>query len=136
MVDSINAAAPQQLPQFTTVKYTTKDGENISATKKDGIVTLNGDKNGVRQMPVDEFMKNELPNNVKNIKLEKTPEKDTVEISKPAGEAPKADKKEDVKAPVAPEQAPVAKEAAPADAKATDEPAKQPEVGKKLDVAA
>ena len=34
MVDSIKAAAPQQLPQFTTVKYTTKDGENISATKK------------------------------------------------------------------------------------------------------
>lgn len=133
MVDSINAAAPQQLPQFTTVKYTTKDGENISATKKDGVVTLNGDKNGVRQMPVDEFMKNELPNNVKNIKLEKTPEKDTVEISKPAGEAPKADKKEDVKAL---EQAPVAKEAAPADAKAAEEPAKQPEVGKKLDVAA
>ena len=130
MVDSIKAAAPQQLPQFTTVKYTTKDGENISATKKDGIVTLNGDKNGV-----DEFMKNELPNNVKNIKLEKTPEKDTVEISKPTAEAPKADKKDDVKAPIAPEQAPVAKEAAPANAK-IDEPAKQSEVGKKLDVAA
>lgn len=135
MVDSIKAAAPQQLPQFTTVKYTTKDGENISATKKDGIVTLNGDKNGVRQMPVDEFMKNELPNNVKNIKLEKNPEKDTVEISKPTAEAPKADKKDDVKAPIAPEQAPVAKEAALANAK-IDEPAKQSEVGKKLDVAA
>lgn len=134
MVDSINPAVKQPLPTFTTVKYTTKDGENISATKKDGIVTLNGDKNGVRQMPVDEFMKNELPNNVKDLKLEKTPDKDTVEISKPAEDSAKTDKAEDTKAPVKPEQAPATKE--PAEAEAKDEPAKQPEVGKKLDVAA
>lgn len=84
-------------PKFTTIAYQTKDGENVSATKKDGVVTLVGDKNGTRQMELDKFVKEELTNNVKNIKLENAPEKDTVEISKPAAtpeaakaEAPKA----------------------------------------------
>ena len=68
-------------PKFTTIAYQTKDGENVSATKKDGVVTLVGDKNGTRQMELDKFVKEELTNNVKNIKLENAPEKDTVEIS-------------------------------------------------------
>lgn len=83
MVETITA----QKPKFTTLIYQTKDGENITATKKDGVVTLVGDKNGVRQMELDKFIKEELPNNVKNLKLENSPEKDTVEISKPAAQA-------------------------------------------------
>lgn len=75
MVDSV--AAPQG---FTTIKYTTKDGEHISATKNNGVVTLIGDKNGVRQIPLEDFKK-ELIANIADIQLEKTPEKDTVEIA-------------------------------------------------------
>lgn len=102
------------LPKFTTVKYTTKDGENITATKKDGIVTLVGDKNGTRQLPLDDFIKKELPENLENVKLENTPEKDSVEISK----------KPEVSAKAAPIE------------KATEDMVKTetPEVGKKLDV--
>ncbi len=81
----VEATAP--LKPFTTIQYQTKDGEKISATKNNGVVTLVGDKNGTRQMPLDDFMKNELPNAVP---LEKTPEKDTVEISKPADTDKKA----------------------------------------------
>ncbi len=118
MVDQVSA--PQS---FTTVKYTTKDGEHISATKNNGIVTLVGDKNGTRQMELEDFKK-ELLNNCAEIKLENSPEKDTVEI---AGKAPVADasRKEEAKqAPTAPAQ--------PA------EPTKPQtaEAGKKLDVAA
>lgn len=124
-------------PKFTTIAYQTKDGENISATKKDGVVTLVGDKNGTRQMELDKFVKEELTNNVKNIKLENAPEKDTVEISKPAAtpeaakaDAPKAaeetDKTADVKTADVKPETPVV-----ADAKKDDD-AKP----KKLDVVA
>lgn len=77
MAETISAQQPLQ--PFTTIKYTTKDGEHITATKKDGIVTLNGDKNGVRQMPLEDFKK-ELLTNLPP--LEKTPNKDTVELTK------------------------------------------------------
>jgi len=100
MVETITT----QQPKFTTIVYETKDGEKISATKKDGVVTLVGDKNGVRQMELEKFMKEELPNNVKNLKLENSPEKDTVEISKPAQETT-------AKEPA--QQAEIAKPAAP-----------------------
>lgn len=97
MVETITA----QKPKFTTLIYQTKDGEKITATKKDGIVTLVGDKSGVRQMELDKFIKEELVNNVKNINLENAPAKDTVEISKPAAQsetkAPAAADKETVK---------------------------------------
>ncbi len=76
MTDAISAKQPLQ--PFTTIKYTTKDGEHVTATKKDGIVTLNGDKNGVRQMPLEDFKK-ELLTNLPQ--LEKTPSQDTVELS-------------------------------------------------------
>jgi len=115
MVDSVLAAAPQK--QFTEVKYVTKDGENVTATKKDGVVTLVGDKNGVRQMPVEEFFTKELVNNAKP--LERAPEKDTVELSKT--EKPEA-KKETDKAPTP-------------EAKDNAQPQVKAEVGKKLDVA-
>ena len=66
MVDAVTKPQP-----FTTIKYTTKDGENISATKNNGIVTLVGDKNGVRQMPLEDFKK-ELVENLPQVALEKT----------------------------------------------------------------
>ncbi len=116
-------------PKFTTIAYQTKDGENVTATKKDGVVTLVGDKNGTRKMELDKFVKEELVNNVKNIKLENAPEKDTVEISKPAvaPEAAKAD-------------APKTKEAKPAEETKPTTEAKQPEApvvtGEKKDEAA
>jgi hypothetical protein len=72
MVDAVTPA------QFSTINYT-KDGEKISATKQGSTVTLVGDKNGTRQMPLDDFVKNELPN-AKDIKLEKSPEQDTVQV--------------------------------------------------------
>ena len=46
----------EQIRPFSAIKYTTSNGENCIATKKDGIVTIQGDKNGVRQMPLNEFM--------------------------------------------------------------------------------
>jgi hypothetical protein len=72
MVDAVTPA------QFSKINYT-KDGEKISATKQGSTVTLVGDKNGTRQMPLDDFVKNELPN-AKDIKLEKSPEQDTVQV--------------------------------------------------------
>jgi len=138
MVDSI--AAPQH---FTTVNYVTKDGEHVSATKNNGVVTLVGDKKGTRQMPIDEF-KQELIQNSAKIQLEKTPEKDTVEISK----APKAEETpkmglvaDDVKVTEAdPAEKAVKTDKKPEAPAISAEPekaeAKEAETGKKLDVAA
>lgn len=130
MVDLVSAQQP--LKPFTTVMYTTKEGEHVTATKKDGIVTLNGDKNGVRQMPVDDFLKKELPENVANLNLEKTPEKDTVELSaKPAEEAPVAkDAQATAEAPKATSEK---FEVKATDTKVADEPKVE---AKKLDVVA
>lgn len=119
----VEAVAGKNLPTFTTVKYTTKDGENITATKKDGMVTLVGDKNGVRQMPIDDFVKKELVENIENIKLENSPEKDTVELSTKTETATPTDDKTNVA-----QNPEVKTEVAPN--------TNQPEVGKKLDVAA
>lgn len=154
MVEAVSTAAPKQ---FTTVQYNTKDGETITATKKDGVVTLVGDKSGVRKMPIEDFKK-ELVANVPH--LEKTPAKDTVEISKDA-KAPTEVQDKDAKAPAeakvkdakvdskevkvadtkkAEEPAKAEKEVttdkAPTEGKAPVEEAKKPEIGKKLDVAA
>ncbi len=154
MVEAVSTAAPKQ---FTTVQYNTKDGETITATKKDGVVTLVGDKSGVRKMPIEDFKK-ELVANVPH--LEKTPAKDTVEISKNA-KAPTEVQDKDAKTPAeakvkdakvdskevkvadtkkAEEPAKVEKEVttdkAPTEGKTPVEEAKKPEIGKKLDVAA
>ena len=48
MVDAVQQAP---IKPFTTIKYKTQDGENVTATKNNGIVTLSGDKKGVRQRP-------------------------------------------------------------------------------------
>lgn len=114
-------ADPVSAPkQFTTVMYTTKDGEQVCATKNNGVVTLVGNKNGTRQMPLEEF-KNELLTNCSNIQLEKTPAKDTVEISK--AETPAADPAVDL-------------EVKTADEALLGICIKDSESGKKLDVAA
>jgi hypothetical protein len=95
-----NSIQSTTLAPFTTVKYTTKDGENVTATKKDGIVTLSGDKNGVRQMPLDDFVKTELVNNVKDIRPENAvkSEPKTEAVTNPIDKAqePKAGSKLDV----------------------------------------
>lgn len=154
MIEAVSTAAPKQ---FTTVQYNTKDGETITATKKDGVVTLVGDKSGVRKMPIEDFKK-ELVANVPH--LEKTPAKDTVEISKDA-KAPTEVQDKDAKTPAeakvkdakvdskevkvtdtkkAEEPAKAEKEVttdkAPTEGKTPVEEAKKPEIGKKLDVAA
>lgn len=158
MVEAVSTAAPKQ---FTTVQYNTKDGETITATKKDGVVTLVGDKSGVRKMPIEDFKK-ELVVNVPH--LEKTPAKDTVEISKDA-KAPTEVQDKDAKIPAEAEAKAKVKDAkvdskevkvadtkkaeepakaekevttdkAPAEGKTPVEEAKKPEIGKKLDVAA
>ena len=154
MVEAVSTAAPKQ---FTTVQYNTKDGETITATNKDGVVTLVGDKSGGRKMPIEDFKK-EVVANVPH--LEKTPAKDTVEISKDA-KAPtevqdkdaktpaeakvkdaKVDSKEvkvaDTKKAEGPAKAEkeVTTDKAPTEGKTPVEEAKKPEIGKKLDVAA
>ena len=151
MVEAVSKAAPKQ---FTTVQYNTKDGETITATKKDGVVTLVGDKSGVRKMPIEDFKK-ELVANVPH--LEKTPAKDTVEISKDPTEVQEKEEKTPAEAKVkdakvdskevkvadtkkAEEPAKAEKEVttdkAPTEGKTPVEEAKKPEIGKKLDVAA
>lgn len=151
MVEAVSTAAPKQ---FTTVQYNTKDGETITATKKDGVVTLVGDKSGVRKMPIEDFKK-ELVANVPH--LEKTPAKDTVEISKDPTKVQdkdaktpaevkvkdaKVDSKEvkvaDTKKAEGPAKAEkeVTTDKAPTEGKTPVEEAKKPEIGKKLDVAA
>lgn len=66
--------------QFTTIKYVTKDGEKCTATKNNGVVTVVGDKNGVRQVPLNDFMK-ELVADLPQVDLARTPKKDTVQFS-------------------------------------------------------
>ena len=66
-------------PQFSAIKYTTKDGENVTATKQGNTVTLVGDKNGVRQMPLNKFMQ-EFVQNVPQINNGQ-PVQDTVSFS-------------------------------------------------------
>ena len=72
MVNSANS-----LPIFNEVKFVTKDGESISATKNNGVVTVVGDKNGVRQLPTNDFMKY-MVENAQNIDLERKPQNDEV----------------------------------------------------------
>lgn len=144
MVEAVSTAAPKQ---FTTVQYNTKDGETITATKKEGVVTLVGDKSGVRKMPIEDFKK-ELVANVPH--LEKTPAKDTVEISKDA-KAPTEVQDKDAKTPAeakvkvadtkkaegpAKAEKEVTTDKAPTEGKTPVEEAKKTEIGKKLDVAA
>ena len=65
-----NSIAP-----FKAVTFTAPNGEKITATKNNGVVTLVSDKGSIRQIPLEDFMK-ELP--TMNLKLERTPASDTV----------------------------------------------------------
>jgi len=67
------------IQNFNAFTYQTADGENVVATKNNGVVTLSGDKNGVRQMPLEDFKK-EFVTSVPQ--LERTPSADSVELSK------------------------------------------------------
>ena len=67
----------EAIKPFSEVRFVTKDGEQISATKQDGVVTVVGDKNGVRQMPLEDFRKY-MSENLPNVNLENVPQKDTV----------------------------------------------------------
>lgn len=111
----VDAATPVQ---FSTVNYV-KDNKSYSATKQNDIVTIKDNNGGIRQLPLADFMQNELPN-AQNITLEKVPEKDTVEISTKKSEEAKADNSTNPQ--------PVSQE--------TPQQQEEPAVGKKLDVAA
>ncbi len=83
-VGSVTDITGKSIKPFTTIRYVTKDGENCIATKNNGVVTIQGDKNGIRQMPLDDFMQKELLQNVKPLgaqTLERTPQEDTVSFS-------------------------------------------------------
>jgi hypothetical protein len=66
---------------FNAIKYVTSYGEKCTATKNNGIVTIQGDKNGVRQMEFSEFMKAFVKDQAK-VSLERSPEKDSFELNK------------------------------------------------------
>lgn len=70
-----------ELKPFEAIKYQTSDGENCTATKNNGVVTIRGDKNGVRQMTVEEFLPQFVKDQAAKGSLEKTPDKDTVSFS-------------------------------------------------------
>ena len=81
MVDSFNA-----------IKYTTSYGENCIATKNNGVVTIQGDKNGVRQMSEKEFMECFVKDQAKAT-LERSPKQDTVSFSSNPDKAESANTK-------------------------------------------
>ena len=65
----------ESIKPFTEIQYITKDGAHIRATKNNGVVTVASDKDGIRQMSVNEFIK-DMAANIQNINLEKVPNKD------------------------------------------------------------
>ncbi|MBR1424013.1 hypothetical protein IJ579_00445 [bacterium] len=81
---SVTDIAGKPVQPFKTLRYVTKDGESCIATKNNGVVTIQGDKNGIRQMPLNDFMQNELLQNVEPLgaqALERTPQQDTVSFA-------------------------------------------------------
>lgn len=77
MSDSIQV---KPLAPFSTINYVTKDGEHCTATKNNGVVTVVSDKNGVKQLPLDKFMK-EFIESLPKKGLENSPSMDTVSFS-------------------------------------------------------
>ena len=71
----------EQVKPFTEINYVTSAGENCKATKNNGIVTVIGDKNGIRQIPEKEFLQDFIKDQVKKGSLEKSPQNDTVSFS-------------------------------------------------------
>lgn len=56
---------------FNAIPYMNSCGEKCVATKKDGVATIQGDKNGVCRMPLDKFDQSK-------VSLERTPSEDSV----------------------------------------------------------
>lgn len=77
--------------QFTAINYVTSYGEHCTATKNNGIVTIQGDKHGVRQMPINEFMECFTKDQAK-VQLERTPVTDEVQFSSVANRLEISDK--------------------------------------------
>jgi len=65
---------------FQVIKFQTSYGENCTATKRNGVVTISGDRHGVRQMELNEFMQ-EFIKDQQKISLERSPQGDTVSFS-------------------------------------------------------
>ena len=62
---------------FLAIKYVTSQGEKCVATRSNDIVTISGDQNGTRKMPIGLFMKEFINDQSKaNIKLERSPQND------------------------------------------------------------
>ncbi len=64
-----------KIQKFPSFSYKLPNGENVVATMRHGVVTLVGDKNGVRQMDLRSFL-----NKITTI-MERSPETDTINIS-------------------------------------------------------
>jgi len=122
MTNAVSSVAP-----FTTIQYE-KNGEKLTATKNNGLVTITNEAGQTRQMPLREFLTTELS---KIGPLEKSPEKDTVEITAKAPEDKKAEAKPAENTPVTKTDVKKAEDAAKP---AAEE--KAAEIGKKLDIAA
>lgn len=122
MSNAVSGVAP-----FTTIQYE-KNGEKLTATKNNGLVTITNEKGATKQMPLREFLTTELS---QIGPLEKSPEKDTVEISAKTEEDKKAEAKPAEQAPAATAEV---KKAEAAATPAAEE--KAAEIGKKLNIAA
>ncbi len=69
------------ISQFNPIKFQTSSGETCVATSDGGVVTIKGDKNGVRQVPIDKFMP-EFIQDQRKVQLERTPKNDIVSLGK------------------------------------------------------
>ncbi|MBQ8460602.1 hypothetical protein IJ541_10965 [bacterium] len=70
--------------QFNTIRYVTNYGEHCIATKNNGTVTIQGDCNGIREMPEAEFMDAFVKDQTK-VKLERSPNTDRVDLTTQTG---------------------------------------------------
>ena len=65
---------------FQRIQFKTSSGEVCTATRNGNVVTIQGNKNGVRQMEMDEFMR-EFIKDQQKVNLERSPQADTVSFS-------------------------------------------------------
>ena len=65
---------------FQRIQFKTSSGEVCTATRNGNIVTIQGNKNGVRQMEMGEFMQ-EFIKDQQKVNLERSPQADTVSFS-------------------------------------------------------
>ncbi len=125
--ERIMSNAVSGVASFTTIQYE-KNGEKLTATKNNGLVRITNEKGVTRQMPLREFLTTELS---QIGPLEKSPEKDTVEISSKVADDKKAEAKPTEETTVSTAEV---KKAEAAATPAAEE--KTAEIGKKLNIAA